>query len=197
FYDPSDGSVLLDGHNIKSLNVKWLRSLFGFVQQEPVLFNISIKTNIAYGDNTKVMTDKEIETVARIANIHEFIIALPKGYDTVCGSKGSQLSGGEKQRISIARALVRNPMVILFDEATSALDSQSEKLVQDAVYKAQSNRTSLTIAHRLSTIQNSDKIIVVNHGRVREEGTHKELLNEKGIYSRLLMAQEKQLKRFL
>ena len=187
FYDPLKGRVLLDGHDIKILNLRWLRSLMGLVQQEPVLFNLSIRDNIAYGDNSRQVTQEEIERVARMANIHESIISLPKGYETFCGSKGNQLSGGQKQRselrldlferlmracliaVAIARALIRSPKILLFDEATSALDNISEKIVQTALDKARSGRTCLTIAHRLSTIQNSEKIAVVDRGKMKEE----------------------------
>jgi ATP-binding cassette subfamily B (MDR/TAP) protein 1 len=157
----------------------------GLVQQEPVLFNLSILDNIAYGDNSRQVTQNEIEAAARMANIHELIISLPKGYDTSCGAKGSQLSGGQKQRsesslrmksfgnecilVAIARALVRSPKILLLDEATSALDNKSEKVVQAALDKARSGRTCLTIAHRLSTIQNSEKISVVDRGKMKEE----------------------------
>ncbi|UJR37711.1 hypothetical protein I4U23_030406 [Adineta vaga] len=191
FYDPLKGKVLLDGHDIKVLNLRWLRSIMGLVQQEPVLFNLSIRENIAYGDNSREVTQEEIEKAARMANIHELIIALPSGYDTSCGAKGSQLSGGQKQRIAIARALVRSPKLLLLDEATSALDNKSEKVVQAALDNARSGRTCLTIAHRLSTIQNSEKIAVVDRGRMKEEGSHDELLQLNGIYAKLILSQER------
>ncbi|CAF0756890.1 unnamed protein product [Adineta steineri] len=191
FYDPLKGKVLLDGHDIKVLNIRWLRSLIGLVQQEPVLFNLSIHDNIAYGDNSREVTQDEIENAARRANIHELIISLPKGYETSCGAKGGQLSGGQKQRIAIARALVRQPKILLLDEATSALDNKSEKVVQAALDKARSGRTCLTIAHRLSTIKNSEKIAVVDRGRMKEEGTHDELLRLNGVYAKLALAQER------
>ncbi|CAF3335982.1 unnamed protein product [Rotaria sp. Silwood2] len=185
FYDPLKGKILLDGHDIKVFNIRWLRSIIGLVQQEPVLFNLSIRDNIAYGDNSREVTQNEIETAARMANIHELIISLPKGYETSCGAKGNQLSGGQKQRIAIARALVRSPKILLLDEATSALDNKSEQVVQAALDKARSGRTCLTIAHRLSTIQNSEKIAVINRGKIKEEGTHDELLRLNGIYAKL------------
>ncbi|CAF3665821.1 unnamed protein product, partial [Rotaria sp. Silwood1] len=188
FYDPLQGKILLDGHDIKTLNIRWLRSLMGLVQQEPILFNLSIRDNIAYGNNSREVKQDEIETAARMANIHEFIITLPKGYDTLCGAKGSHLSGGQKQRIAIARALIRSPKLLLFDEATSALDNKSEKVVQAAIDHARIGRTCLIIAHRLSTIQNSKKIAVVNRGKV---GTHKQLLTQKGIYANLTLAQKR------
>ncbi|CAF3805471.1 unnamed protein product [Adineta steineri] len=189
FYDPIKGKILIDGNDIKVLNIRWLRSLMGLVQQEPVLFNISIRDNIAYGDNSRQITQDEIETAARMANIHELIISFPEGYGTMCGAKGSQLSGGQKQRIAIARALIRNPKILLLDEATSALDNKSEKVVQSTLDQARVGRTCLTIAHRLSTIRNSEKIAVVNRGKLREEGTHEELLAKGGLYTQLAMAQ--------
>ncbi|CAF4190129.1 unnamed protein product [Rotaria magnacalcarata] len=191
FYDPLKGKVLLDGHDIKALNIQWLRSIMGLVQQEPVLFNLSIRDNIVYGDNSREITQSDIETAARKANIHELIISLPQGYETSCGAKGGQLSGGQKQRIAIARALVRSPKILLLDEATSALDNKSEKVVQAALDKARSGRTSMSIAHRLSTIQNSEKIAVVDRGKLKEEGTHDELLQLNGIYANLMLAQKR------
>ncbi|CAF4760503.1 unnamed protein product [Rotaria sp. Silwood1] len=191
FYEPSKGNILLDGHNIKLLNIRWLRSIIGFVQQESVLFNISIRDNIAYGDNSQEVTQDEIETATRMANIHEFIRSLPKGYETLCGMKGSQLSGGQKQRIAIARALIRSPKILLLDEVTSALDNESEKAVQAALDKERFSRTCLNITHRLLTIQNSEKIVVVDRGTVKEEGTHDELLRLNGLYRKLIAAQQR------
>jgi len=146
---------------------------------------------ILHGDNSRQVTQNEIEAAARMANIHELIISLPKGYETSCGAKGSQLSGGQKQRIAIARALVRSPKILLLDEATSALDNKSEKVVQAALDKARSGRTCLSITHRLSTVRNSEKIAVVARGKVKEEGTHEELLEENGIYAKLALAQQR------
>ncbi|CAF3957117.1 unnamed protein product [Rotaria sp. Silwood1] len=191
FYDPLKGKILLDGHDIQVLNIRWLRSIMGLVQQEPVLFNLSIRDNIAYGDSSREVTQDEIERVARTANIHELIKSLPQGYETSCGAKGSQLSGGQKQRIAIARALIRSPKILLLDEATSALDNKSEKVVQAALDKARTGRTCLSIAHRLSTIQNSEKIAVVDRGKMKEEGTHDELLRLNGIYAKLASAQKR------
>ncbi|CAF2728582.1 unnamed protein product [Rotaria sp. Silwood2] len=191
FYDPLAGTVLLDGHDIKTLNIQWLRSLLGLVQQEPVLFNLSIRDNIAYGDNNRQVTQDEIEAAARKANIHDVITSLPEGYATSCGAKGGQLSGGQKQRIAIARALIRNPKILLLDEATSALDNKSEKVVQEALDQARAGRTCLTIAHRLSTIRNSDKICVVDRGQIKESGRHEQLISQQGIYYKLNMAQER------
>ncbi|CAF1523752.1 unnamed protein product [Adineta ricciae] len=191
FYDPDKGRILIDGHDIKVFNIRWWRSMIGLVQQEPILFNLSIRDNIAYGDNSRDIKQEEIETAARMANIHELIISFPHGYETLCGAKGSQLSGGQKQRIAIARALIRNPKLLLLDEATSALDNKSEKVVQATLDQARSGRTCITIAHRLSTIRNSEKIAVVNRGKLREEGTHEELLHQKGIYAQLALSQRK------
>ncbi|CAF3961632.1 unnamed protein product [Rotaria magnacalcarata] len=191
FYDPLTGTVLLDGHDIKTLNIQWLRSSLGLVQQEPVLFNLSIRDNIAYGDNNRQLTQDDIQQAAIKANIHAIITSLPQGYDTPCGAKGGQLSGGQKQRIAIARALVRNPKILLLDEATSALDNKSERIVQEALDQARTGRTCLTIAHRLSTIRNSEKICVVDRGQIKESGRHDQLIQKQGIYYKLNMAQER------
>ncbi|KAL4222180.1 ABC transporter B member 11 [Mactra antiquata] len=191
FYDPENGIVSLDKYDIKSLNIQWLRRQIGIVSQEPVLFDRSIAENITYGDNMRNVTMDEVIAAARKANIHEFISSLPQGYDTNVGEKGAQLSGGQKQRVAIARALVRNPKILLLDEATSALDTESEKIVQEALDKAREGRTSLVIAHRLSTIQNADKICVIRHGVVTEEGRHNELMQKQGFYYKLNLAQQR------
>ncbi|CAF1068198.1 unnamed protein product [Adineta steineri] len=193
-YDPLKGKILFDGHDIRTLNIQWFRSLMGVVQQEPVLFNISIRDNIAYGDNSRELSQDEIEKVAQIANIHDLIISLPQGYDTLCGYRGNQLSAGQKQRIAIARALIRSPNILLFDEATSALDNKSESKIQEVLENVRMNRTSLTIAHRLSTIQNSDKIFVIDKGQMKEEGTHNELLKSNGIYSKMSIVKDRSKK---
>ncbi|RWS03142.1 ABC transporter: subfamily ABCB/MDR-like protein, partial [Dinothrombium tinctorium] len=185
FYDCDLGEVCVDGVNVEHLNLCWLRSKIGFVQQEPTLFSYSILENIAYGDNSRSIPMEEIIEAAKKANIHNFIENLPQGYATNVGDKGSQLSGGQKQRIAIARALIRNPSILLLDEATSALDSESEKIVQEALDEAMKGRTSLVIAHRLSTIQNADKIIVLKDGKVIEEGNHQTLLAKRGAYFEL------------
>ncbi|RWS03318.1 ATP-binding cassette sub-family B member 5-like protein [Dinothrombium tinctorium] len=189
FYDCDLGEVCVDGVNVEHLNLCWLRSKIGFVQQEPTLFSYSILENIAYGDNSRSIPMEEIIEAAKKANIHNFIENLPQGYATNVGDKGSQLSGGQKQRIAIARALIRNPSILLLDEATSALDSESEKIVQEALDEAMKGRTSLVIAHRLSTIQNADKIIVLKDGKVIEEGNHQTLLAKRGAYFELLNRQ--------
>ncbi|RVE52405.1 hypothetical protein evm_002799 [Chilo suppressalis] len=185
-YDPDEGSVYMDDYNIASdMRLTTLRRNLGIVSQEPVLFDRSIAENIAYGDNTRTVTIEEIVSAAKAANVHSFIAALPSGYETRVGARASQLSGGQKQRIAIARALVRNPRVLLLDEATSALDTHSEKVVQEALDRASEGRTCLIIAHRLATIQNADMICVIDRGVLAEAGTHKELIDKKGIYAKL------------
>ncbi|XP_020843146.1 phosphatidylcholine translocator ABCB4 isoform X2 [Phascolarctos cinereus] len=189
FYDPLAGKVLLDGQETKKLNVQWLRAQLGIVSQEPILFDYSIAENIAYGNNSRVVSQEEIVNAAKAANIHPFIETLPEKYETRVGDKGTQLSGGQKQRIAIARALIRNPQILLLDEATSALDTESEKIVQEALDKAREGRTCIVIAHRLSTIQNADLIVVFQNGKVKERGTHQQLLAQKGIYFSLVSVQ--------
>ncbi|XP_041274196.1 ATP-binding cassette sub-family B member 5 isoform X3 [Onychostruthus taczanowskii] len=189
FYDPVEGQVLADGFDTKSLHLQWLRSRLGLVSQEPVLFDCSIAENIQYGDNSRVVSQEEIEEAAKAANIHAFIEKLPEKYNTRVGEKGTQLSGGQKQRIAIARALVRNPAVLLLDEATSALDTESEKIVQKALDNARQGRTCIVIAHRLSTVQTADIIVVIQNGRVVEQGTHSQLLAKEGHYYALVNAQ--------
>ncbi|NXI18278.1 MDR1 protein, partial [Irena cyanogastra] len=188
FYDPVEGQVLADGFDTKSLHLQWLRSRLGLVSQEPILFDCSIAENIQYGDNSRVVSQEEIEEAAKAANIHAFIEKLPEKYDTRVGEKGTQLSGGQKQRIAIARALVRNPAVLLLDEATSALDTESEKIVQKALDNARQGRTCIVIAHRLSTVQTADIIVVIQNGRVVEQGTHSQLLAKEGRYYALVNA---------
>ncbi|XP_006779226.1 PREDICTED: phosphatidylcholine translocator ABCB4 isoform X1 [Myotis davidii] len=189
FYDPKAGTVLLDGQEAKKLNIQWLRAQLGIVSQEPILFDYSIAENIAYGDNSRVVSQDEIVSAAKAANIHPFIETLPHKYDTKVGDKGTQLSGGQKQRIAIARALIRQPRILLLDEATSALDTESEKIVQEALDKAREGRTCIVIAHRLSTIQNADLIVVFQNGKIREHGTHQQLLAQKGIYFSMVSVQ--------
>ncbi|XP_027974127.1 phosphatidylcholine translocator ABCB4 isoform X4 [Eumetopias jubatus] len=189
FYDPLAGTVLLDGQEAKKLNIQWLRAHLGIVSQEPILFDRSIAENIAYGDNSRVVSQDEIVNAAKAANIHPFIETLPHKYETRVGDKGTQLSGGQKQRIAIARALIRQPQILLLDEATSALDTESEKIVQAALDKAREGRTCIVIAHRLSTIQNADLIVVFQNGKVKEHGTHQQLLAQKGIYFSMVSVQ--------
>ncbi|KAM4028835.1 ATP-dependent translocase ABCB1-like [Anomaloglossus baeobatrachus] len=187
FYDPTKGEVTLDGHDIRSLNVKWLRDNIGVVGQEPVLFGTTISENIRFGRDG--VTDEEIEQAARKANAYDFISKLPEKFNTMVGERGAQLSGGQKQRIAIARALVRNPKILLLDEATSALDRQSEALVQAALDKARAGRTTIMIAHRLSTIRTADIIAGIHGGLVVEQGTHNELMKKNGVYHSLVMLQ--------
>ncbi|CAF2909285.1 unnamed protein product [Rotaria sp. Silwood2] len=187
FYDVASGELLIDGMDIRKLNLHSLRSHFGLVSQEPVLFNLTIAENIAYGLENVAMED--IINAARKANIHQFIEQLPQGYETKVGSKGCFLSGGEKQRIAIARVLLRRPKVLLLDEATSAMDSHNEQIVQEALEQAQrddSSRTSLIIAHRLSTIRSCDLICVLDRGHIVENGTHTELIQRRGPYYKML-----------
>uniref|UniRef100_A0A8C3IEG4 ABC-type xenobiotic transporter n=1 Tax=Chrysemys picta bellii TaxID=8478 RepID=A0A8C3IEG4_CHRPI len=189
FYDPLTGQVLFDGINAKHLNIQWLRSQIGIVSQEPVLFDCSIAENIAYGDNSRNVPLDEIQEVAKAANIHSFIEELPEKYNTRVGDKGTQLSGGQKQRIAIARALLRQPKILLLDEATSALDNESEKVVQQALDQARKGRTCIVIAHRLSTVQNADVIVVINNGKIIEQGTHQQLMAKREAYFNLVNAQ--------
>nr|XP_045244837.1 ATP-binding cassette sub-family B member 5 [Macaca fascicularis] len=192
FYDPVQGQVLFDGVDAKELNVQWLRSQIAIVSQEPVLFNCSIAENIAYGDNSRVVPLDEIKEAANAANIHSFIEGLPEKYNTQVGLKGTQLSGGQKQRLAIARALLQKPKILLLDEATSALDNESEKVVQHALDKAKTGRTCLVVTHRLSAIQNADLIVVLHNGKIKEQGTHQELLRNRDIYFKLVNAQSVQ-----
>ncbi|CAG9561787.1 unnamed protein product [Danaus chrysippus] len=185
YYDPDEGVVAQNGTPLPNLRLVDLRQSIGFVQQEPILFNGTIKENIAYGDNSKTHSMNDIIEVAKQANIHNFVVSLPMGYDTDIGSKGTQLSGGQKQRIAIARALIRRPKMLLLDEATSALDTESEKVVQEALDAAKAGRTCVMIAHRLSTVRDADVICVLNNGSVAERGTHAELLELKGLYYNL------------
>ncbi|XLR55382.1 hypothetical protein S83_006054 [Arachis hypogaea] len=190
FYDPSSGQVLLDGNDVKSLKLKWLRQQIGLVSQEPALFATTIRENILLGRSDADQV--EIEEAARVANAHSFIIKLPEGYETQVGERGLQLSGGQKQRIAIARAMLKNPAILLLDEATSALDSESEKLVQEALDRFMIGRTTLVIAHRLSTIRKADLVAVLQQGSVSEIGTHDELFakGENGVYAKLIRMQE-------
>ncbi|KAK7282237.1 hypothetical protein RIF29_10865 [Crotalaria pallida] len=189
FYDPDAGEVLIDGVNLKEFQVRWIREQIGLVGQEPVLFAASIKENIAYGKEGA--TDEEITTAITLSNAKKFIDKLPQGLDTMAGEHGTQLSGGQKQRIAIARAILKNPRIILLDEATSALDAESECIVQEALERVMSNRTTVVIAHRLTTIRNADTIAVVHQGKIVEQGTHDELTKDPdGAYTQLIRLQE-------
>ena len=183
FYDVNDGQITIDGINIKEIELENLRSLMGIVSQESILFNDTIYNNIKIGN--LAATEKEIITAAKAAYAHEFISNCEDGYNTNIGNSGEKLSGGEKQRISIARAILKNPQILILDEATSSLDSESEKLVQNALTNLMQSRTTLVIAHRFSTIENADSIIVLNNGVITEKGSHKELINKNGDYKKL------------
>ncbi len=183
FYDIQKGEILIDGINIKEIGLKNLRDLMGIVTQESILFNDTIINNIALG--TDNFTKEQVIEAAKIANAHDFISKMENGYDTSIGDRGGKLSGGQRQRISIARAVLKNPPILILDEATSALDTESEKLVQDALYKLMQNRTSIVIAHRLSTIQHADEILVMQKGQIVERGNHTELLEQGGVYKKL------------
>jgi len=187
FYDPAAGAVRLDGRDLRELDPSWLRRNIGVVSQEPVLFSSSLADNIRYG--RPGATDAEVEAAARVANAHEFIARFPAGYATPVGERGVQLSGGQKQRVAIARAVLKNPRVLILDEATSALDAESEHVVQEALDRLLEGRTTLVIAHRLSTVQGADRVVVLDGGRVVQEGTHAALVAEAGLYRRLVERQ--------
>jgi len=188
FYDVIKGEILIDGIDIRHLKIDDLRSLFGIVSQESILFNDTIFNNIAFG--LKEAKIEQVVEATKIANIYYFITELENGFDTIVGDRGIKLSGGQKQRISIARAILKNPPILILDEATSALDSESEILVQNALNNLMKNRTSIVIAHRLSTILAADDILVLEHGEIVEKGTHQDLIKQNGIYSNLIHLQE-------
>ena len=190
FYDISSGQVLVDGEDIQAVTQDSLRRILGIVPQDTVLFNDTLGYNIGYADPTA--SQAEIEAVARDAQIHDFIMSLPKAYDTIVGERGLKLSGGEKQRVAIARALLKNPTILILDEATSALDSTTEGEIQQALDRIASERTTLVIAHRLSTIVNADQILVMEDGRIKERGRHEDLLKTKTLYAQLWAQQKKE-----
>lgn len=188
FYSPEQGTIRLDGESLAEISLKSLRDQIALVSQEVVLFNDSIYNNISYGSNSQ-FTKEEVLQAAKLANAFEFIAELPQGFDTQIGENGTRLSGGQKQRLAIARAILKNAPILVLDEATSALDNQSEKLVQEALDRLMTNRTTLVIAHRLSTIQHADKIVVMEQGKIAEIGQHDELLAKNGVYSNLYRIQ--------
>ena len=188
FYDVGEGRITLDGTDIRDITQASLRNLLGLVTQDSILFNDTVRNNILLG--RPGASEEEVEAAARVANAHEFISQLPQGYDTNIGDGGNKLSGGQKQRLSIARAVLKNPPIMILDEATSALDTESERLVQDALEKMMRGRTSLVIAHRLSTIQNADTIVVMHQGEIVEQGSHRELMEGRGMYRRLVEMQQ-------
>jgi len=189
FYDVSQGQILIDGHDIRHVTIESLRGQIGIVTQQTILFNDTVRNNIAYGNIEK--TDEDIIQAAKAANAHDFIMNLPKGYDTVIGEQGAKLSGGERQRISIARALLKDAPILILDEATSSLDTEAEIEVQDALEYLMKGRTTLIIAHRLSTIRNANRILVLANGEIVEEGTHESLLEKKGEYFKFYSMQFK------
>lgn len=189
FYDVTEGQILIDGNDVRDLRIIDLRQFMGIVPQETILFSGTIRDNLSYAKISA--TQEEVEAVAKMANAHDFIMALPEKYDTLVGERGVRLSGGEKQRIAIARALLRNPKILIFDEATSSLDTESEQLVQDAIDRLMHNRTTFVIAHRLSTVQHADKILVMDNGRIVEVGNHSELISQNGLYKKLYELQFK------
>lgn len=188
-YDPNEGRILLDGHDLRDLTLKTMSDHIGMVTQETYLFHDSIRTNLLYAKPDA--TQEELEAACKSANIHDFIVGMSEGYDTIVGERGYRLSGGEKQRIAIARVILKNPKIIVLDEATSNLDSQSEALIQEALRRVQEGRTSIVIAHRLSTILAADRILVMDRGEIVEQGTHKELLAKAGLYADLYETQYK------
>ena len=188
FYNINQGEILIDGNNVADVTMESLRDKIGIVQQDIYLFNASVKENILYGRQTA--TDEEVVNAAKRANIHDYILTLPEGYDTVIGERGVRLSGGQKQRLSIARVFLKDPPILILDEATSALDNVTETLIQKALDDLSEGRTTIVVAHRLSTIKNADEIAVVSDGKIVEQGTHDELVKKGGEYYKLYAAQK-------
>jgi ATP-binding cassette subfamily B protein len=186
-YDPTSGVIRIDGHDVKDVALDSLATAIGMVTQENYLFHDTIRTNLIYAKPDA--TQAEIEAAAKAANIHNFIVDLPDGYDTIVGERGYRLSGGEKQRIALARVILKDPKILVLDEATSSLDSESESLIQEALKRVMAGRTSIVIAHRLSTILAADLILVMDRGRIVERGTHEQLLGMGGLYSQLYETQ--------
>ena len=186
-YDPTGGRILIDGQDLRDVTLASLTSQIGMVTQETYLFHDTIRVNLLYAREDA--SQAEVEAAARAANIHDFVMGLPNGYETIVGERGYRLSGGEKQRLALARVILKDPRILVLDEATSSLDSESETLIQEALKRVMVGRTSIVIAHRLSTIQAADLILVMDRGRIVERGTHLELLEQKGLYARLYETQ--------
>ncbi len=186
-YDPTAGAILLDGHDLRELTLDTLSEHIGMVTQETYLFNDTIAANLRYAN--PAATDQQLEAAARAANIHGLIQQLPDGYATIVGERGYRMSGGEKQRLAIARVILKDPKILVLDEATSSLDSESERAIQDALVEVMKGRTTIVIAHRLSTILAADTILVLEHGSLAESGTHEQLLARGGLYARLFRTQ--------
>ena len=187
FYDVTSGSIVIDGCDIRDVTIESLREQVGIVPQETMLFNGTVYDNILYGRLDA--TEEEVMAASKAANAHNFIMELPNGYETQLGDRGVNISGGQRQRIAIARAILKNPQILILDEATSALDTESERVVQDALDRLMVGRTSFVIAHRLSTIKNADKILVLEKGKIVEEGNHDELMDKDGLYAHLYKIQ--------
>ena len=183
FYKASSGKISIDGIDINDISFKTLRKSIGIVQQDVFLFNGTIKENILYGNLNA--TDEDVINAAKKANIYEYVLSLPEGFDTIIGERGVKLSGGQKQRLSIARVFLKNPPILILDEATSALDNTTELLIQEALNELCKGRTTIVVAHRLSTIKNASRILVVSNGSIIEDGTHEKLLKLDGMYSAL------------